>query len=102
MMLNIETKETIKAQLIGLLGSEKEIEKIFVFGSFVNSDNPQDVDVAIYQNSNESYLALALKYRKLTRAIAERIPIDIIPIKSDAPIHSFLTEIESGEIIYER
>ncbi len=102
MKVTRETKEKIIAQLIENLGTEKEIEKIFVFGSFINSDNPQDIDVAIYQNSDESYLSLALKYRKLTRKIAERLSLDIIPIKSNAANNSFLAEIESGELIYER
>lgn len=102
MKFTSETKEKIIAQLIDNLVSEKEIEKIFVFGSFINSDNPQDIDVAIYQNSDESYLSLALKYRKLTRKIAERLSLDIIPIKSNAANNSFLAEIESGELIYER
>ena len=61
MKIKKDIKETIKSQLIEILRQEKEIEKIFIFGSFINSDNPQDLDVAIYQNSNETYLSLALR-----------------------------------------
>lgn len=95
-------KESIKKELIKYLSPEKEISKIIVFGSFVKSKNPNDVDVAIFQNSNESYLNLAMKYRRLTRKIAKMIPLDIIPLKPDAKDNSFLSEIESGELIYER
>lgn len=95
-------KESLKRQLIKNFSSEKEIDKIIVFGSFVQSDNPHDIDVAIFQHSTESYLNLAMKYRKLTRKIAKMIPVDIIPVKSDARDNSFLSEIESGELIYER
>ena len=97
-----ENKESIKKQLIKCLCSEKEINKIILFGSFIESESPNDIDVAIYQNSNETYLTLAMKYRKLTRKIAKIIPLDIIPIKSDAKDDSFLSEIESGELIYEK
>jgi hypothetical protein len=43
-----------------------------------------------------------MKYRRLTRRIAKSIPIDIIPLKSNYSKNSFLSEIEAGEIIYER
>lgn len=94
--------EFIKHELINILKSEKEIIKIVLFGSFTNSKEPNDVDVAIFQNSEESYLNLALKYRKLTRKISRKIPLDIIPIKPNADRSAFLSLIESGEIIYER
>lgn len=97
-----ELKESLKKQLINDLSSEEEIIKIVLFGSFVHSDNPNDIDVAIFQTSKESYLKLALKYRRLTRNISKKIPIDIIPIRPDAKENSFLSEIESGEVIYER
>jgi predicted nucleotidyltransferase len=97
-----EFKEALKKQLVKSLSSEKEIDKIIVFGSFIESEDPHDIDIAIFQHSAESYLTLAMKYRKLTRKIAKMIPIDIIPVKSDAQNNSFLSEIESGELIYER
>ena len=100
--MKTDFKESIKKELIKYLSPEKEITKIIVFGSFVKSKNPNDVDVAIFQNSNESYLNLAMKYRRLTRKIAKMIPLDIIPLKSDTKDNSFLSEIESGELIYER
>jgi len=46
-------------------------------------------------------LPLALKYRKLVREIAKILPVDVIPLRSAAK-GTFLREIESGEIIYER
>ena len=97
-----KTKNTIKHEIIQNLKPEKEIHKIVVFGSFLASKNPHDIDVAIFQDSEESYLSLAMKYRRLTREISKRIPIDIIPIKSNASNNSFLSEIEAGELIYER
>ena len=98
-------KGTLKYQLIESLKPEKEINKIIVFGSFLESENPNDIDVALLQDSEETYLSLAMKYRRLTRKIAKTIPIDIIPLKSMElvnPPNSFLSEIEAGEIIYER
>ena len=91
-----------KVLLIESLKPEKEINKIIVFGSFLESENPNDIDVAILQDSEEPYLSLAMKYRRLTRKIAKTIPIDIIPLKLTNPANSFLSEIEAGEIIYEK
>eukprot|EP01008_Symbiontida_sp_HLA12_P002715 NODE_648_length_814_cov_1.221418_g640_i0.p1 GENE.NODE_648_length_814_cov_1.221418_g640_i0~~NODE_648_length_814_cov_1.221418_g640_i0.p1 ORF type:complete len:103 (+),score=32.55 NODE_648_length_814_cov_1.221418_g640_i0:491-799(+) len=95
-------KNEIKKELASSLKSEKEINKIVVFGSFLHSENPGDIDVAVFQDSAESYLDLAMKYRRLTRSVSRRIAVDIIPIKPAARAHSFLSEIESGELIYER
>ncbi|MCX8044007.1 MAG: nucleotidyltransferase domain-containing protein [Desulfobacterota bacterium] len=73
-----------------------------MFGSFVHSLNPHDIDIAIFQESDEAYLPLALKYRKKTRHIARRIPLDIIPLKKDAVASPFLSEINKGITVYER
>jgi uncharacterized protein len=96
------TKDTVKYQLVESLKPEQEINKIIVFGSFLESANPNDIDVAVFQDSEEPYLSLAMKYRRLTRKIAKILPIDIIPLKLTNPPNSFLSEIEAGEIIYER
>ena len=72
-----------------------------MFGSFLHSSTPNDIDIAIFQDSNQKYIALAMKYRKLVRNISKIIPVDILPIKSDAK-GFFIKEIEKGETIYER
>lgn len=102
MKLTDNIKKTIKKEIESCLSNEKEISKIMIFGSFLESENPRDIDVAIFQNSNESYIPLSMKYRKLTRSIAKKIPLDIIPIKPNASHSMFLSEIEAGELIYER
>ena len=95
-------KTFLKRELIESLKSEKEITKIMIFGSFLDSENPNDMDVAIFQDSQEAYLPLALKYRKLIRHITRKIPVDIIPIRESVSRDSLLSEIERGELIYER
>ena len=101
MPLTDTQKEEIKHELRNLLSSEGEVTKVVVFGSFLNSDEPHDIDIAVYQNSNEKYIPLSMKYRRLTRKIAMILPVDIIPIKSNAQ-NSFIREFDAGEIIYER
>lgn len=100
--MNSEKKDKLKEEIIKKLKSEKEIRKIVIFGSFLNSTEPHDIDVAVFQDSDDNYLTLALKYRKLIREITRKIPIDIIPIRANVSEGSFLSEIESGELIYER
>jgi len=95
-------KEQLKEEIIQKLKTEKEIKKIVIFGSFLDSEKPNDIDLAVFQDSTETYLSLALRYRKLIRDIAQKIPIDIIPIRDNASGSSFLAEIEAGELIYER
>ncbi len=102
MRLSKKQKEQLKRDIISCLVTDKEITKIVIFGSFVNSDNPGDIDVAVFQNSNEGYLPLAMRYRKKTRSVSDKIPLDIFPLKSDIYSDPFLSEIDSGEVIYER
>ncbi|MBN1362345.1 MAG: hypothetical protein JW993_17250 [Sedimentisphaerales bacterium] len=84
------------------LSREKEVRKVVVFGSFLTSATPNDLDVAIFQDSDESYLPLALKYRRLLRRIADQIPVDVIPVRPNAAASEFLAEIQKGEVVYER
>jgi predicted nucleotidyltransferase len=101
-MFTEQEKESMKQQLVGYLKTEREVCRIVVFGSFVNSDDPHDMDVAVFQDSDEKYLPLAMKYRRKTRDIARIIPMDIIPLKNGVKGETFLDEIEHGEVIYER
>ena len=102
MRLNKQQMESFKQEIIDCLCHEKEITKIVIFGSFLHSKNPNDLDLAVFQDSLESYLPLAMKYRKKTRAIARKIPMDIIPLKTGVRENSLLAEINQGEVIFER
>ena len=102
MVAMAEQKEKIKGDLVACLSQEREIRRVIVFGSFLTSDAPNDLDVAIFQDSDESYLTLALKYRRLLRPIADQIPIDVIPVRPNSAGGQFLAEIYKGEVVYER
>jgi len=95
-MDNVEVKNRIVDSLKG----EKEIERIIIFGSFNKSESPNDIDIAVVQNSSEDYLSLALKYRKLIRSISNEIAVDIFPIIEQNNNSFYLREIASGEVIY--
>ena len=102
MVLTIAQKEEIKRKLIACLSPDRHIRKIVVFGSFVSSQVPNDLDVAVFQDSHEGYLALALKYRRMARAVSYQIPMDIIPFKTTGSAGAFMSEVEQGDVIYER
>jgi len=102
MLLTKKQKDELKKELVSCLSSNSEVKKIVVFGSFVSSSDPLDLDVAVFQESNETYLPLALKYRRKTRSIARKIPLDIFPVKVGTKDHTFLLEIDRGEVLYER
>jgi predicted nucleotidyltransferase len=99
--MNAVYKREILDQIAQALRTAPEVRKVVVFGSFLSSDSPNDIDVAVFQESNEDYLPLALKYRRLTKPISTRLPMDIIPIKPDAK-GEFVEEINKGQVIYER
>lgn len=101
MILDLQHKERLKKDLVDCLKDDDEIRKIVVFGSFLASPDPQDMDVAVFQDSKEPYLSLALKYRRQIRPVSRLIPIDIIPLRNDLSPNPFLQEIEQGETVYE-
>ena len=78
-----------------------EVRKIVLFGSFVESNKPNDIDIAVIQNSDEDFLTLSLKYRKILRELSKQIPLDIVPIKQNST-GVFLNEIDKGQVVYER
>jgi len=96
-----QQKEIIKKQIRDILSNEQEVQKILIFGSFIKSDTPNDIDIAVFQNSKSGYLTLSMKYRKLLRTLIATIPFDVIPINPDAA-GGFLDYIEDGDIIFER
>jgi predicted nucleotidyltransferase len=102
MGLNLIQKKVLKKELVDCLSGDQEILRIVVFGSFVTSETPADMDVAVFQSSDEDYIPLAMKYRRQTRRVSRRIPLDIIPLRAGITDSPFLREIESGETIYER
>lgn len=102
MVLNLKQKDLLKKELVSCLSGDQEIRRIVIFGSFVDSASPEDMDVAVFQDSDDSYLALAMKYRTQARSVSRRIPLDIIPLRAGVTADPFLKEIERGETIYER
>jgi len=101
-MVSLNEKQALKNELVACLKGNPDIRKIVIFGSFVTSDNPPDMDVAIFQESTDGYMKLSMEYRKLIRPVSNKIPIDIFPIRTDAGEASILSEIDNGEVVYER
>lgn len=101
MTLSKRQKNQIKSRIKSRLATQSEVHKIVIFGSFVDSHTPHDIDIAVFQDSDEKYIPLAMKYRELVRELYEYLPVDMIPVKIGAK-GDFLKEIDSGEIIYER
>lgn len=95
-------KNSLKRELVECLRNEQEIRKIIVFGSFLERDNPGDLDVAVFQDSCEGYLPLALRYRKRIRSVSRCIPVDVFPVRMDRTGGGIIEDIERGEVLYER
>lgn len=97
-----EAKKMLREQIVERLSLFPEIQRVVVFGSFVDSDDPHDIDIAVFQDSDEGYYPLAMKYRKALRTVATSLPVDVIPMRSTPEKSPFLREIEKGEVLYER
>ena len=101
MNMSGEKKEMIKREIAARLSSFPEVRRVVIFGSFVTSDDPHDLDVAVFQDSDENYYPLAIKYRRTLRNVARMIPLDVIPVRLDPKEGPFMQEIEKGEVLYE-
>lgn len=96
-------KEELKRELVTTLEADEKIEKIVIFGSFTRSATPHDMDVAVFCNSKDDYLTLALALRKKLRNLSRSISIDLLPITIPYdPASVFLQEINKGEVVYEK
>jgi predicted nucleotidyltransferase len=102
MKLTDSDKQRIKHELASCLSGVPEVRKVMVFGSFMTSSNPQDLDVAVFQDTDQKYLPLAMKYRQLLRPVADQIALDVIPVRFGTSGGQFLAEINKGEVVYER
>lgn len=102
MNLQNETREMLKREIVDRLSEFPEVQRVVIFGSFLNSEDPHDIDIAVFQDSDESYYPLAMKYRRKLRTVANKIPIDIIPIFRSSEKGTFMKEILNGEVLYER
>lgn len=96
-----KTKEMVKREIAAGLSGFPEVRRVVIFGSFVTSDEPNDLDIAVFQDSDEGYYPLARKYRRTLRKIARMIPLDVIPVRPNPAKGPFLREIEKGEVVYE-
>ena len=94
-------KAALKRQLASCLAEAPEVKKVVVFGSFLTSEEPNDMDVAVFVDRGKPYLPLAVELRRMARPVSKQISLDIIPIRPDAS-GDFLDEIYRGEVIYER
>jgi predicted nucleotidyltransferase len=101
MSLTDTSKLNFIATIKDKLSQFNEVNKVILFGLFVKSHNPYDIDIAIVQNSNDNFLTLSLKYRKVLRDLSKIIPLDIVPIKANTN-GVFLEEINKGQVVYER
>ena len=102
MNLTSQTREALKREIVACLSGFPEVRRIVVFGSFLHSNDPHDLDIAVFQDSGENYYPLAMKYRKPLRTVADKIPLDVIPIRPDPGQGAFMEEIRNGEVLYER
>ena len=99
--MEMQEKMELSSKISKNLSKFNEIKKIVIFGSYFRSKKPNDIDIAIIQDSKSDFLFLSLKYRKELRYIAKKIEMDILPIKESAN-GLFLDEINKGIVIYEK
>lgn len=102
MVLSNEAKDRLRKEIVSLLTQFPEVRRVVIFGSFITSSEPHDLDVAVFQDSEEDYYSLAMKYRRSLRSIANQIPLDVIPLRRSPEQPAFRRQLDKGEVLYER
>ena len=100
--MNADEKDEIQSEIIRSLSAYPSLQKIIVFGSFLSALSPNDIDLAVVDNSGKDYMTLAMDYRKLLVNLAGRIPVDLVPLKSLNSEGYMMREIKKGQVVYER
>jgi predicted nucleotidyltransferase len=95
----LKTKNEILSILINELHNHSEVVFAYIFGSFVESDHFNDIDLAIYleQNKIERWYDIELSI-ELEKKIG--LPVDII-ILNKAPDH-LIYEVSKGKILIDK
>ena len=75
--------------------------RVVIFGAFITSNDPHDLDIVVFQDSDETYYPLAMKYRLVLRDVARVTPLDVIPVRPNPERSPSMQEIEKGEVLYE-
>lgn len=99
--MTTDEKSELLREVSRCLRPATEVRKVVVFGSFLSSDSPNDMDVAVFVDGGISYLDIAMKLRRLAEPVARWIPLDIIPVRPDAK-GAILDAIAQGTVVYER
>jgi predicted nucleotidyltransferase len=102
MKLNSKSRNEIKEKIGKTLSEFPEVSRVIVFGSFNKSEEPNDIDLAVFQDSDENYIPLAMRYRKSLRFLRGTIAVDVLPVQKNPGESQLLREILMGESIYER
>lgn len=63
-LMHLIDKQRIRQQLQSSFFDDNRVEKVVVFGSFVTSEAPHDLDLAVFCNSSDDYLTSSLALRK--------------------------------------
>ncbi len=89
----MKSKEEIKNIITDYLLKDQNIIFAYIFGSFVEDDNFNDIDLSIYSNAEKfDTISLAVKLERLVN-----IPFDVIDIKTAAD--HLIYCISKGEVI---
>lgn len=96
-------KEDILRRIGQRMQGMPEVAKVTVIGSFLDSDEPGDLDLCVLTDSSASYLDQAMAMRKQLRGVGSPVALDVIPmIREPAGDHPLGKALATGRVIYER
>lgn len=100
MLITKEEKTEIKHLLTEKI-SGPEVKQLILFGSFVESNNLNEINIAIISEENLDYISKVKKYRQKIKDLSKKIPVQIFPLlKSE---NSYLHDkIKHGITLYSR
>lgn len=100
--LSRQQKDALKEKIVSILEGDKRVVFAYIFGSFVKSDEIEDIDIGIFALDNE--LENPLEYElKLEGDIetSTKIPVDV-RVLNNAPASFVFNVIKGGYLLIDR
>ncbi len=100
--LSRQQKDALKEKIVSILEGDKRVVFAYIFGSFVKSDEIEDIDIGIFALDNE--LENPLEYElKLEGDIetSTKIPVDV-RVLNNAPASFVFNVIKGGHLLIDR
>lgn len=98
----MQTQQEIVDRIVKILSKEKNIDKVFFFGSYLVNGKPYEISLIIYENKSDDYLISQFYYETLLKDIRNEMIVNLLPVNTIEAKRSLDKRLEDALCIYQR